>query len=42
MISIDRIRNDFESTKANLSSKGYVDDLSEIISSNTFMMVNNT
>ena len=32
MISIDRIRNDFELTKANLSSKGYVDDLSEIIS----------
>ena len=32
MISIDRIRNNFEEIKSSLLSKGYTDDLSEIIS----------
>ena len=32
MISIDRIRNNFEEIKSSLLSKGYRDDLGEIVS----------
>ena len=32
MISVERIRNNFEALKSSLISKGYNDDLSEIIS----------
>ena len=32
MISVERIRNNFEALKSSLISKGYGDDLSEILS----------